>query len=224
MDKAIVGFYEEARRFFQIRRRKHKRAQRSEFEFERIGFSDRLRRGMWLRVGAGHYGEAWAHDNWPNLILKISGRASWGNAWLDVDACTGDQPIWCKRLDAWPVFARHCQAHPHPMLPKIMHFEQVTQGMSWAIMPRYQKYYGPDVWGDDSEVQAIAQKLAGKMTCPEQWMWPLIQMADALNMSVDLHSHNVMMHCEQLVIIDPFSNVHEVDVLTKQGGTNYAIQ
>jgi len=34
--------------------------------------------GMWTLLGTGYYGEAWAHYEYPDLALKISGPAGWG--------------------------------------------------------------------------------------------------------------------------------------------------
>lgn len=33
--------------------------------------------GPWKKLGSGYYGEAWAHDEYPDLVIKISGPAGW---------------------------------------------------------------------------------------------------------------------------------------------------
>ena len=50
--------------------------------------------------------------------------------------------------------------------------------------------------------------LDGEQGAPA-WMWPIIGMSDALGMSVDLHSGNVMMDMDtgEYIMTDPFSFV-----------------
>lgn len=80
-------------------------------------------------LGSGYYGEAWQHEDYPEWVVKVSGYAGWA-----YEHPLDQEP---DRLDAWPVFARHCAAEPHKNLPKIVHLEQMTERMTWAIMPLY---------------------------------------------------------------------------------------
>lgn len=191
----LQEFIKLARAFFYLARSKHRRKNR---------LPDR-EHGEWCRIGQGHYGEAWAHRAYPDLVLKISGRAQWGN---DMFYFEKDSLYNMKvRLDAWPVFARHCRDNPHPKLPKIMHFEQPSEGMAWAVMPKYNTLdSAPSRSRLDAERYALRNMLEGSDAAPD-WMWPLRQMAGGLHFAVDLHSGNVMVdpRTGELIITDPFS-------------------
>ena len=153
----------------------------------------------WTNIGNGHFGEVWEHVGHLGYVVKISGRAGFG-----VDYVQTEEP----NLDGWPTFAQHCQANPHPNLPKILHFERLSVGVSFGVMPYYEKidaYYGSD---DDAIVGQWRDYLYGGKGAPE-WMWPIIGMRDALGMNVDLHSGNVMrdMDTGECIMTDPFSFV-----------------
>ena len=83
----------------------------------------------WEKLDAGAFGEVWEHEDHFGYVVKISGRAGFG-----INELPYDEPS----LDGWPTFAQHCQAHPHPNLPKIMHFERLSLGVSFGIMPWYE--------------------------------------------------------------------------------------
>ncbi|HVH93263.1 MAG TPA: hypothetical protein VM783_18000 [Candidatus Acidoferrum sp.] len=176
-------FIRVAEAFFHVRR--HKKAIKGGYEDVKaspgIG---------WKRLGAGCYGEAWEHADWPGLVLKISGPMYWGYDSRDVES----------RPDAWPILARHAMAHPSPHLPNIMHFVQYNARMAWGIMPKYIPCnYIPE---DAMHVQGC---LNGDET-DEEWLWPLQQMCQALDLCVDLHSENVMLdHDGTYIITDPFT-------------------
>ena len=101
-------FITKARALAFYRKRKHNRARRRGYWWcDSDGLTG------WKKIGCGHFGEAWEHEDHPGYVVKISGRAGFG-----------DNLVYSKkpRLDGWPTFAQHCQAHPHPNLPKILHF------------------------------------------------------------------------------------------------------
>lgn len=166
----------------------------------------------WTMLGSGYYGEAWEHEDFPGLVVKISGPAGWG------EDCTGSPWVHSAmkrrkedtpRHDAWPVFARHCMAHPHKHLPTVHHFEQLNQRMAWAVLKKYARWSG--VTGSDF-YHEVRRVLAGEQSSAAwPWMWPLVQMADGLYVSVDLHTGNVMWDADEgcLVITDPFSTTGE---------------
>lgn len=158
----------------------------------------------WAKIGCGHFGEAWKHADHPGYVVKISGRAGFG-----------DNFVCCKkpRLDGWPTFAQHCQANPHPNLPKILHFERLSVGISFGIMPYYRGIdpYGESADGESADGEIVTQwrdYLDGGKGAPE-WMWPIIGMRGALGMRVDLHGGNVMrdMDTGEYIMTDPFSFV-----------------
>lgn len=153
----------------------------------------------WTKLGYGYFGEVWEHVDNLGRVVKISGRAGFG---------PGD--IYTKKpsLDGWPTFAQHCQANPHPNLPKILHFERLSVGISFGIMPRYDDI-SPYSNRDDAEiVYQWRDYLEGEPGAPA-WMWPIIGMRDALCMRVDLHGGNVMRDVDtgEYIMTDPFSFV-----------------
>lgn len=194
----LKAFIKEAEAFFAVRRHKC-----------REGGDDCIPLPGWHKLGWGFYGEAWAHED-SEYVLKISGPAGWGRA-HDYGTHTGvfdvmddygeDDP----RADAWPVFARHCMAHPHKHLPTIYHFVQHNQRMAWAVMKQYKDWNGITGWDLYHAFKAV---LAGERSSAAwPWMWPLRQMTDGLHFAVDLHTGNVMWDADGgcLVITDPFS-------------------
>lgn len=148
----------------------------------------------WKKLGQGAFGEAWEHVDHFGYVVKISGRSEFGTNML-----AEEKPS----LDGWPTFAQHCQAHPHPNLPKIMHFERLSLGVSFGIMPRYDNIHPIR---DADIVSDWCYYLEGGRGAPE-WMWPIIGMRGALGMCVDLHSGNVMLDpiTSEYIMIDPFS-------------------
>ena len=152
----------------------------------------------WTKVGSGFFGEACEHEDHPGYVVKISGRAGFG---------VGDMYDTKPSLDGWPTFAQHCQAHPHPNLPKILHFERLSVGISFGIMPYYRSI-DPCYVAANEIVSEWRDYLDGGKGAPE-WMWPIIGMRGALGMCVDLHSGNVMMDMDtgEYIMTDPFSVV-----------------
>ena len=153
----------------------------------------------WEKIGCGHFGEAWEHEDYLGYVVKISGRAGFGN-----NLVYSKKPM----LDGWPTFAQHCQANPHANLPKILHFERLSVGISFGIMPFYEAInpsYGSVA---DAVLSQWCDYLCGGKGAPE-WLWPIIGMSDALCMRVDLHDGNVMMDMDtgEYIMTDPFSFV-----------------
>lgn len=150
----------------------------------------------WRMLGHGWYGEAWEHADYPGLILKVSGRAGFG---------VGDQGEGGEApgADSWQVYAQYCHKHPHEHLPHILHFERINAAVAWAIMPKYNPY---DRDLDDEHTHLKwGRWLNGGHGAPE-WMWPIVGMAASLRMVVDLHSGNIMVRDDGiLVMTDPFS-------------------
>lgn len=151
----------------------------------------------WLKLGSGHYGEAWRHKDYPGLVVKISGRGGFGAKWTYNARA---------ELDGWPVFAQFCQYSQHNNLPKIHHLERLSLGVSFGIMPEYESIQGTDNADYWKQVHKWRGMLDDKRT-PESWMWPLCQMRDGFKMLVDLHMGNVMLDTVsgELIITDPFS-------------------
>ena len=186
-------FIRMARALAFYRKFKHRRAKRR----GRL-FTDTDGLKGWSDIGSGFYGEAWSHEDYQGLVVKISGRAGFG---LESADMYSREPS----LDGWPVFAEHCFANPHPNLPKIMYFERLSLGISFGIMP----YYVPietDVDEDAEILDRWCGYLEGDCGAPK-WMWPIIGMRDALGMAVDLHSGNVMKdpNTGAYIMTDPFS-------------------
>ena len=148
----------------------------------------------WNMIGTGHFGEAWQHEDHDHLVIKISGRAGFGDGLVHAGETS---------LDGWAVFAEHCFNSPHPNLPKLLHFERVSVGISWGIMPLYEN-------ADSAESKEVRTQwrnwLDGARGSP-QWLWPIIGMRGALEMQVDLHGGNVMYDADndEYIMTDPFS-------------------
>lgn len=153
----------------------------------------------WDKIGRGHFGEAWEHDDHLGYVVKISGRGGFG-----CNSVAYEKP----KLDGWPTFAQHCQAHPHPNLPKILHFERLSVGVSFGIMPFYEEINPSSGSAASAIVSQWLDYLDGTPGAPA-WMWPIIGMSGALGMRVDLHSGNVMMDMDtgEYIMTDPFSFV-----------------
>lgn len=150
----------------------------------------------WSRLGSGWFGEAWEHDEYPGLVLKVSGKSGFGSG------DTGSR--WdTPKADSWQVYAQYCHKHPHEHLPKILHFERINASVAWAIMPKYKRFgYGSDEVRTQEQWQ---EWLNGAHGAPE-WMWPVIGMASSLRMNIDLHDGNIMVRDDgTLVMTDPFS-------------------
>jgi hypothetical protein len=190
----VEQFIQEARKFFYVRRTKHKRVSRSD--------PGQVAHGAWNKLGDGYYGEAWGHSAYAGLVLKISGPSGWGYGWRGQHrhaGLRGDGP----RADVWPAFAEACILHPHMNLPEIMHLERAG-GFAWGVMPRYVEQDGANY---HDVVQAFRGAVHGSRAA-EHWMLPLLEIARQRNVTLDLHSGNVMMHPDtyEPVIIDPFSS------------------
>jgi hypothetical protein len=192
----VGQFIQEARKFFFVRRTKFKHRPRLHVEA--------TRHGPWRKLGAGYYGEAWAHDDHPALALKISGPQGWG---YDYSTAMRDQvsSYGEVRADVWPDFAEACMHTPHPNLPEIYHLERHGAYFAWGVMPQYVEYDGAHY----SVPAVIDLKRAIATGRAEQyWLTPLLDIARQRGVQLDLHSGNVMMNPDtyEAVITDPFSS------------------
>jgi hypothetical protein len=131
------------------------------------------RYGAWRKIGSGYYGEAWAHDDWEDLVIKISGPSGWGYEYENAPASHAYENDGYPKADVWPDFAEACMLHPHPNLPEIMHFERVG-GMAWGVMPMYWPLEG-DV-SDYPAVDEFRDAVQGRRGAAH-WMLPLIEIA-----------------------------------------------
>jgi len=157
----------------------------------------------WGMLGAGFFGEAWEHSDYPGLVVKVSGRGGFGLNGAYTVIRLEYEPEPC--FDSWQVYAQYCHKHPHKHLPNIMHFERINATAAWAIMPKYRPY-NPEP-GQDTTRCKWQDWLSGARDAPE-WMWPIIGMASSLCMTVDLHQANVMVDSAgTLVMTDPFSDM-----------------
>lgn len=60
----------------------------------------------WRMLGSGWFGEAWEHADHPGLVVKVSGRASFGHkesATLGTWETADD-----LHADSWQVYAQYC--------------------------------------------------------------------------------------------------------------------
>lgn len=180
----MKGFIRLCQEFVAVRRHKH----------------GRFPRGAppgWEELGAGHFGEAWAHRRFPALALKISGPGYWG--------CRPARYVHRNiheggvAYDAWPVYAEYCRDNPGEHLPDILHFETVSRGISWAILPRYESpEYGDNAARDEARY-ALRRGISG--------LRGVRRMRDSMGLQVDVHHGNVMLDPANgaWVLTDPFS-------------------
>ena len=151
---------------------------------------------QWRRVGSGWFSEVWEHPDYPGLVLKVSGKSGFGSG--ETDSYTA-WPI----TDAWQVYAQYCQKHPHEHLPQILHFERINASTAWAIMPKYD--HAEHTQENERTRLQWGDWLNGGRGAPE-WMWPIVGMAASLYFRVDLHTGNIMVRNDGiLVMTDPFS-------------------
>lgn len=153
----------------------------------------------WRLLGTGHFSIVCRHVEYPQYALKLSGRAGFGDR--------SSRPAYCepRSLDAWPVFAQCCAQHPHKHLPKILHFEQLSLGMCWAVMPVYMKSGEMPDEAREAVTDKVERWLKGRARAP-RFMWPVVRMVSELGFAVDLHSGNIMVDDDgNWVLTDPFS-------------------
>jgi hypothetical protein len=200
-DSETSNFIRKAHEFFHLRKHKNRRDARVPYELDNWG--------MWYKLGAGYYGEAWAHGDFPDLVVKISGPAGWG--YVRDEAVQECIQVYAgetePREDAWPHFASVCMKYPHKHLPKIYHLERAGR-LAWGVMQRYEEI---SHWEFDSaKVKQIRRAFIDRRVA-EAWMLPLLEVTTGAYVQVDLHRGNIMRNVEtgDPVIIDPFSTTGE---------------
>lgn len=148
----------------------------------------------WRLLGDGWFSRVYAHRDFPEYAVKVSGPAGFG---------CGSASRCRPRSDAWPIFAEHCKNNPHKHLPKILHLERMSPRYAWAVMPRY---YAMDMALHREIWDRWRSILHGGKDTSEPWLWPIVSMARSLCIEVDLHPANVMQDAEGVLILnDPFS-------------------
>lgn len=191
---ALPKFIKEAERLFAVRRRKWRNG---------VHLNDTLLLSHWTRIGSGYYGEAWKHDLYPELVLKISGREGWGFDNWRKDKNKGRHKSCTDVKDAWAAFAMLCTTDKYKCiqeLPKVFHFVQASEGLAWAVMRRYERRSH-----DYEEHQRYVSQVVNL-----GWFSQLqmdVEAATGIQVNSDIHGDNVM-HCpvlNHLVITDPFS-------------------
>lgn len=177
-----------------------------------------LARRGWSMLGAGHFGEGWCHEDYPQFAVKISGPAGWGETcegfhgskhanrrFAGRDVNGRHRHAYKPRPDSWPMFAAACIANPAENLPVFYHLEYVNQHMTWAVMEQLQDYPREIRRSFATQQDSWANALAGTVECPT-WLLPVrrIKQNDEA-VRIDLHGGNIRMRGDVPVIIDPFS-------------------
>lgn len=153
----------------------------------------------WRMLGSGWFGEAWEHDDYPGLVLKVSGKSGFGSG----DTCPRRTTL---SSDSWQVYAQYCHKHQHEHLPQILHFERINAAVAWAIMPKYEQLEHLEFSHSTERTRLQWRNWLNGVPGAPEWMWPIIGMASSLRMTLDLHSGNVMVRKDGiLVMTDPFS-------------------
>lgn len=156
----------------------------------------------WAKLGSGHYSEVWAHCDYPDVVLKISGTAGWGNPL--------DTPWGSDLQDPWRFFAEVCNTTPdievEDVLPVVHRLHQVSNGIYWGILDRLKPLDSDNRndWDDMLRLERIVK------TSPDV-IEAFNTAADALGGGVgwDLHFGNFMRdpRTGSVVVTDPFLNL-----------------
>lgn len=191
MDQNVQDFVKQAQAFFYVRRTKF-RNKNSRLPLNVPAWGD------WTRLGSGHYGEAWEHEMYPGLVMKISGPSGWGEDYKG--ACGAE-----SGNDIWPEYAQACMQSPHENLPKVHHLEHHGR-LAWGVLPRYDAAPGYMI---DSEVVQRFKRAMRREIEAEYWMLPILEVTRLENCTLDLHSGNIMQDPDtgDVIITDPFSAV-----------------
>lgn len=152
------------------------------------------------RLGAGHFSRVYSLPGHDDLVVKVGGRAAYGDGYSRPDHDVGMKdaaglPAW----DQWPAYIEVAAKDfaGEPWVPSVHHFEKLRSGsgsLYFAVMERLSP--------------------ADERPCPRELHSLLQYKANALGVRLDLHDDNYMRRpgTEQIVITDPWSR----RVLTKE--------
>lgn len=181
---------------------------------------DRSGLGFML-LGEGHFSMAFEHEDYPDYVVKVSGRAGFGAGFLGKSGSarysdhteplqdTNGKPA----KDAWQVYARWCVHNEglHPALPRVYHLENISDGYAFALMERLQpkkwdqgipEYMKLDHYRDEYHMDEDGEWLEDS----DDYLYSkLAALRDEYDLQPDMHEGNVMQRGKQLVCTDPFA-------------------
>lgn len=114
-----------------------------------------LRRGRklagWRMLGSGNFSKVYANDDYPDVVLKLSGDGGFGNTWVSPE--TGRNlgyRSYGEIKDRFPAYAVWVQKHQHLRgLPVIHSIEQLSATLWVTVMEHLPHHF--DAWDDDAE-------------------------------------------------------------------------
>lgn len=161
--------------------------------------------GEWFYVGAGWFSRIYSHPSMPGLVIKVSGRAGFG----DGGESKAENPA-----DGWQLFAVYCMKNPCKWLPKILCFERVDEHHCWAVMPRYdsaRSSYHDEKARIKAALGEYVDEDEPRYTIEPKWVRRLRDFVQRMELqreaSVDLHNGNFMQYNGQLIVTDPLGSV-----------------
>jgi hypothetical protein len=198
-------FVEKARRLawaVKLGYRRSRLADRKPWKVKSFDFRKLAGDEGWVYLSSGHFSRVYAHLEFPDYVVKVSGPAHFGELSRGI-------PQRRARQDAWPTYAEYCRDNPHKHLPEILHFERMSMSFAWGIMPRY--YKAPPT--KSGRVASRWHAYLNEEEPAPEWLWPIIGMCRSLNMQIDLHDENVMLDKNGIMkLTDPFSGYEDDDL------------
>lgn len=196
----LQEFIREAEGFFHVRRTKWRATPKR----RRMGGKQHGKFGPWNLIGNGCFGEAWQHQEY-DFVLKISGGRYWTHLVAEGEYIR--KPRF--NHDAWQEFAKHCEAHPHPNLPKIHKYVQHGD-LAWAVMPFYHQGGADRAEHVKLQLMQYAFGYGSEKTAAYNSAEPWVQglMLLSIGKQLDIHNGNIRMDLDNdnFIITDPFSD------------------
>lgn len=116
-----------------------------------------LRRGRklagWRMLGSGNFSKVYANDDYPDVVLKLSGDGGFGNTWVSPETGrdAGYKHGYGELKDRFPAYAVWVQKHSHLRgLPVIHSIEQLSATLWVTVMEHLPHHF--DAFNDEADV------------------------------------------------------------------------
>lgn len=121
-----------------------------------------LRRGRklagWRMLGSGNFSKVYASDDYPGVVLKLSGDGGFGDTWIDAETGRngGYRDGYGEIKDRFPLFAQWAMKHSHLRgMPVIHSVEQLSATLWVTVMEHLPHHF--DEWSETAEQMVRAQ-------------------------------------------------------------------